>query len=145
MGINRLEGQQRLRLQEQNQWHGRKVTFGRPQRGSGQLRNGLIQAVLSRSGDPLTSNEHIVGRCREHIEELLNPRDMHPGHKSEPEMSGLSVSISLIEVNGNRVGMRSEMLKALDVVGLSWLTHLCNISWTSGAEPLDWQTGGTYF
>ncbi|TWW59477.1 hypothetical protein D4764_06G0010070 [Takifugu flavidus] len=25
--------------------------------------------------------------------------------------------------------------------GLSWLTRLCNIAWTSGAVPLDWQTG----
>uniref|UniRef100_A0A674NNR2 Phosphodiesterase n=1 Tax=Takifugu rubripes TaxID=31033 RepID=A0A674NNR2_TAKRU len=32
-------------------------------------------------------------------------------------------------------------LKALDVVMLSWLTRLCNIAWTSGAVPLDWQTG----
>ena len=31
--------------------------------------------------------------------------------------------------------------KALDVVGLSWLTQLCSIVWTSGAVPLDWQTG----
>ncbi|TWW77394.1 hypothetical protein D4764_12G0007840 [Takifugu flavidus] len=34
-----------------------------------------------------------------------------------------------------------EFLKALDVVGLSWLTRLCNIAWTSGAVLLDWQTG----
>ena len=34
---------------------------------------------------------------------------------------------------------RPEFLKALDVVGLSWLTRLCSIS---GAVPLDWQTGG---
>ncbi|KAI3377609.1 hypothetical protein L3Q82_008770 [Scortum barcoo] len=32
-------------------------------------------------------------------------------------------------------------LKALDVVGLSWLTRLCNIAFTSGAVPLEWQTG----
>ncbi|TWW64974.1 hypothetical protein D4764_22G0006210 [Takifugu flavidus] len=37
--------------------------------------------------------------------------------------------------------IRPEFLKALDVVGLSWLTRLCNIAWTSGAVPLDWQTG----
>ncbi|TWW53255.1 hypothetical protein D4764_0018220 [Takifugu flavidus] len=37
--------------------------------------------------------------------------------------------------------IRPESLKALDVVGLSWLTRLCNIAWTSGAVPLDWQTG----
>uniref|UniRef100_A0A8C6P9E0 Reverse transcriptase domain-containing protein n=1 Tax=Nothobranchius furzeri TaxID=105023 RepID=A0A8C6P9E0_NOTFU len=34
-----------------------------------------------------------------------------------------------------------EFLKALDVVGLCWLTRLCNMAWTSGAVPLDWQTG----
>ncbi|TWW54144.1 hypothetical protein D4764_0165650 [Takifugu flavidus] len=37
--------------------------------------------------------------------------------------------------------IRPEFLKALDVVGLSWLTRLCNIVWTSGTVPLDWQTG----
>uniref|UniRef100_A0A3B5Q4K1 Reverse transcriptase domain-containing protein n=1 Tax=Xiphophorus maculatus TaxID=8083 RepID=A0A3B5Q4K1_XIPMA len=37
--------------------------------------------------------------------------------------------------------IRPEFLKALDVVGLCWLTRLCNIAWTSGAVPLDWQTG----
>ena len=36
---------------------------------------------------------------------------------------------------------RLEFLKALDVVGLSWLTRLCCIAWTSVAVPLDWQTG----
>ena len=30
---------------------------------------------------------------------------------------------------------------ALDVVGLLWLTQLCNVAWTSGAVLLDWQTG----
>ena len=34
-----------------------------------------------------------------------------------------------------------EFLKVLDVVGLSWLTRLCNIAWTSGTVPLEWQTG----
>uniref|UniRef100_A0A8C6M0A0 Reverse transcriptase domain-containing protein n=1 Tax=Nothobranchius furzeri TaxID=105023 RepID=A0A8C6M0A0_NOTFU len=37
--------------------------------------------------------------------------------------------------------IRPEFLKALDVVGLCWLTRLCNIAWTSGAVPLDRQTG----
>ena len=32
-------------------------------------------------------------------------------------------------------------LKALDVVGLSWVTRLCNIAWTWGIVPLDWQIG----
>ncbi|KAK3550782.1 hypothetical protein QTP70_004917 [Hemibagrus guttatus] len=34
-----------------------------------------------------------------------------------------------------------EYLKSLDVVGLSWLTRLCNIAWRSGTVPLDWMTG----
>ena len=34
-----------------------------------------------------------------------------------------------------------EFLKTLDVVGLSWLTCLCNIAWTSGTVPLEWQIG----
>ncbi|KAL1249738.1 hypothetical protein QQF64_020743 [Cirrhinus molitorella] len=28
-----------------------------------------------------------------------------------------------------------------DVLGLSWLTRLCNIAWRSGTVPLDWATG----
>ncbi|KAK3557320.1 hypothetical protein QTP70_026600, partial [Hemibagrus guttatus] len=34
-----------------------------------------------------------------------------------------------------------EYLKSLDVVGLSWLTRLCNIAWRSETVPLDWATG----
>ena len=37
--------------------------------------------------------------------------------------------------------VRPEFLRALDVVGLSWLTRLCSIAWTSGTVPLDWQIG----
>ncbi len=34
-----------------------------------------------------------------------------------------------------------ENLKSLDVVGLSWLTCLCNIVWRSGTVLLDWAKG----
>ena len=37
--------------------------------------------------------------------------------------------------------IRPEYHKSLDVVGLSWLTHLCSIEWQSRTVPLDWQTG----
>ncbi|KAK3558815.1 hypothetical protein QTP86_028745, partial [Hemibagrus guttatus] len=37
--------------------------------------------------------------------------------------------------------IRPEYLKSLDVVGLPWLTRLCNIAWRSGTVPLDWATG----
>ena len=35
-----------------------------------------------------------------------------------------------------------EMLKALGVEGLSWLTHLLNFAWESGTMPKEWQTRG---
>lgn len=38
-------------------------------------------------------------------------------------------------------GIQPEFLKALDVVGMSWLTRLFNITWRLGTVPLDWQTG----
>ncbi len=37
--------------------------------------------------------------------------------------------------------IRPEMLKALDIFGLSWLTHLFSDAWRSGKMPVDWQTG----
>ncbi len=33
------------------------------------------------------------------------------------------------------------MLKALDIVGLSWLTHLFSVVWRSRTVPVEWQTG----
>jgi len=32
-----------------------------------------------------------------------------------------------------------EMLKALHIVGLSWLTRLVNVVWRSGTVPVEWQ------
>lgn len=34
--------------------------------------------------------------------------------------------------------IRPGYLKALDILGLSWLTCLSNIAWTLGAVPLEW-------
>uniref|UniRef100_A0A3B4EBS9 Reverse transcriptase domain-containing protein n=1 Tax=Pygocentrus nattereri TaxID=42514 RepID=A0A3B4EBS9_PYGNA len=76
---------------------------------------------------------------------------MPPSQESGPEASGVSSSISLVEVTEVVVKLfsckapgvdeiRPEMLKVLDIVGLSWLMRLCNIAWTSRTVPLDWQT-----
>lgn len=35
------------------------------------------------------------------------------------------------------LGWMRYALKALDIVGLYWLTHLYNVAWTSGAVPID--------
>ncbi|TWW57341.1 hypothetical protein D4764_07G0000600 [Takifugu flavidus] len=63
-------------------------------------------------------------RWKEYFEDLLNPTNT-PSSEEGPGVDEI----------------RPEFLKALDVVGLSWLTRLCSIAWTSGAVPLDWQTG----
>ena len=60
-------------------------------------------------------------------------------------ISGAEVAEVVKKLHGGRAPevdeIRPKFIKALDVVGLSWLTRLCSIVWTSGAVPLDWQTG----
>ena len=117
-------------------------------------KRGTIQAVYSKDGDLLTSNEEVVGRWKEHFEELLNPITSDPSSLTgaEPEDDGGLTSISRKEVtevvkqlhSGKAPGVdeiRPEMLKALDVEGLSWLIRLFNIAWKSGTVPREWQTG----
>uniref|UniRef100_A0A8C2ZPF1 Reverse transcriptase domain-containing protein n=1 Tax=Cyclopterus lumpus TaxID=8103 RepID=A0A8C2ZPF1_CYCLU len=115
-------------------------------------KQGLPQAVLSRGGELLTRTGDIVGRWKEHFEELLNPANMSPGEGAAPEDFGVVSPISLAEVakvvkkllGGKAPGVDEilpEMLKALDIVGLSWLTRLFSVAWGSGTVPMDWQTG----
>ncbi|KAL3999283.1 hypothetical protein ACER0C_007054 [Sarotherodon galilaeus] len=63
----------------------------------------------------------------------------------DPPISGGEVTEAIKQILGGRAPrvdeVRPEFLKALDVVGLSWLTCLYNVAWRSGAVPLDWQTG----
>ncbi|KAK0154090.1 LINE-1 retrotransposable element ORF2 protein [Merluccius polli] len=88
----------------------------------------------------------------EYFEDLLNPTDTPSSKEAGPGDSGVGSPISGAEVaevvrkllGGRAPGVdevRPEFLKALDIVGLSWLTRLCGIAWTSRAVPLDWQTG----
>ena len=74
------------------------------------------------------------------------------GEEAESEALGEAPPISLAEVaevvkelfSGKAPvvdEIRSEMLKALDIVGLSWLTRLFNVAWGSGTVPVAWQTG----
>uniref|UniRef100_A0A8C6L319 Reverse transcriptase domain-containing protein n=1 Tax=Nothobranchius furzeri TaxID=105023 RepID=A0A8C6L319_NOTFU len=115
-------------------------------------RQQLAHTVYSGDGELLTSTGAIVGRWKEYFEELLNPTYAHS--EEEPELGGLGMDcpISGAEVaevvkqlhSGGAPGadeVRPGYLKAMDVVGLSWLTRLCNIAWSSGAVPVEWQTG----
>ncbi|KAI3360341.1 hypothetical protein L3Q82_014656 [Scortum barcoo] len=97
--------------------------------------------VYSAGGELLTSTGDIVGRWKKYFEDLLNPTDLPSNEEAEAGDSEVDSSITQAEVTevvrklllgGKAPGVdeiRPEYLKSLDVVGLSWLTHLCNIAW----------------
>lgn len=53
---------------------------------------------------------------------------------------GSLISWAEVALDGRAPGICPEFLKALNVVGLLWLTLFCNIAWMSGAVLLDCQT-----
>ncbi|KAK3557454.1 hypothetical protein QTP70_027739, partial [Hemibagrus guttatus] len=108
--------------------------------------------VYSGGGELLASTGDIVGWWKEYFEALLNPTDTLSVEEPEVEDSEVDSFITQAEVTevvqqllsgkAPRVDeIHPEYLKSLDVVGLSWLTRLCNIAWQSGTVPLDWATG----
>ncbi|KAK3542618.1 hypothetical protein QTP86_031319, partial [Hemibagrus guttatus] len=108
--------------------------------------------VYGEGRELLVSTGDIVGRWKEYFEDLLNPTDTPSVEEPEAEDSEVDSFITQAEVTevvqqllgGKAPGVdeiRPEYLKSLDVVGLSWLTRLCNIAWRSGTVPLDWATG----
>ncbi|KAK3548428.1 hypothetical protein QTP70_012986 [Hemibagrus guttatus] len=108
--------------------------------------------VYGGGGELLVSTGDIVGRWKEYFEDLLNPTDTPSVEEPEAEDSEIDSFITQAEVTevvqqllgGKAPGVDEicpEYLKSLDVVGLSWLTRLCNIAWRSGTVPLDWATG----
>ena len=59
---------------------------------------GTIQAVYSKEWTLLTSTEEVIGRWKEHFEELLNPTNMPSIVEAELEADGRPSSITLVEV-----------------------------------------------
>ncbi|KAK3520218.1 hypothetical protein QTP70_019360 [Hemibagrus guttatus] len=104
--------------------------------------------VYGGDGELLVSTGDIVGRWKEYFEDLLNPTDTPSVEEPEAE-NQIITQAEVTEVVQQLLGgkapgvdeIRPEYLKSLDVVGLSWLTRLCNIAWQSGTVPLDWVTG----
>ncbi|KAI3359987.1 hypothetical protein L3Q82_014319 [Scortum barcoo] len=103
--------------------------------------------VYSAGGELLTSTGDIVGRWKKYFEDLLNPTDLPSNEEVEAGVSEVDSSITQAEVtevvrklpcSGKAPGVdeiRPEYLKSLDtVVGLSWLTRLCNIAWRGTGE-----------
>ncbi|KAK3515774.1 hypothetical protein QTP70_031824, partial [Hemibagrus guttatus] len=100
--------------------------------------------VCSGGGELLASTGDSVGWWKEYFEDLLNPTDTPSVEEPEAEDSEVESFITQAEVTevvqqllgGKAPGVdeiRPEYLKSLDVVGLSWLTRLCNM--TRGVEP----------
>ncbi|TWW74365.1 R2 Retrovirus-related Pol polyprotein from type I retrotransposable element [Takifugu flavidus] len=105
-----------------------------------------LNTVYSGDGVLLTSTRDVVDRWKEYFEDLLNPTNTPSSEEVGPGDLEMGSHISGAEV-AEAPGVdeiRPEFLRALDVVGPSWLIRLCNIAWTSGAVPLDWQTGVVY-
>ncbi|TWW62405.1 hypothetical protein D4764_04G0010520 [Takifugu flavidus] len=110
-----------------------------------------VNAAYSGDGVLLTLTRDVVDRWKEYFEDL-NPTNTPSIQEAGPGDLGIGSHISGAEVaevvkkllGGKPPGVdeiRPEFLKALDVVGLSWLTRLCNIAWASGTVTLNWQTG----
>ena len=96
----------------------------------------------------LSSTESIVWRWKEYFEGLLYPTKKHSEVAAEPAYFGLGSLSTGVQVTGAVKQLCSasasgvdeihpELLKALDAVGLSWLTRLCKIVLTSGTLPLE--------
>ncbi|KAI3369843.1 hypothetical protein L3Q82_024419 [Scortum barcoo] len=109
--------------------------------------------VYSAGGELLTSTGDIVGYGGRNTSRISSiPPDLPSNEEAEAGDSEVDSSITQAEVTevvklapqwqGAGVDeIRPEYLKSLDVVGLSWLTRLCNIAWRLGTVPLEWQTG----
>ncbi|KAI3353230.1 hypothetical protein L3Q82_019265 [Scortum barcoo] len=107
-------------------------TIGQPRRDSGKPSGASPQ-----KGEAVVLCQHCL-QCR------WGAVDLDWGHcRTDAEVTEV---VQQAPRSGKAPGVdeiRPEYLKSLDVVGLSWLTRLCNIAWRlgTGTVPLEWQTG----
>ena len=70
-------------------------------------------------------------------------QEIHFGEEAVLTASEVSTAIKALK-SGKAAGedeIRPEMLKALNREGVLWLTRVCQVAWTLGKAPKDWQTG----
>ncbi|KAI3360210.1 hypothetical protein L3Q82_014521 [Scortum barcoo] len=122
-----------------------------PQRDSGKLSGTASEGGSSTLPTLFTVRWGAVdldwGHCRT-VEEILRissiPPDLPSNEEAEAWDSSPVTEVVHKLLSGKAPGVDEicpEYLKSLDVVGLSWLTRLCNIAWRLGTVPLEWQTG----
>ena len=80
-----------------------------------------INTVYSGDGVLLTFAKDAVGWGREYFEDLLNPTGMPSGEEAGPKDRGISFYMSRAEVAEVIKNPVAGLLKALDVLGLSWV------------------------
>ena len=117
---------------------GHQVSLGHSSRKGKQC---TVNTVYSGDDVLLTSTKDVVERWREYFKDLLNPTDLPSSKEAVPGNPGLKLP-RWLKNSSVALGMEEihpEILKALDVVGLPWLTRLCNVVWT-GVIPLNWKT-----
>lgn len=84
-------------------------------------------------------------RWKEHLKDLLKITSNTSMDIAESGYFGASLFTTgdeIADISYISTGIQgwTMVLKALDVAGLSLLTCLFDITWTSDARPLDWQT-----
>lgn len=86
-------------------------------------------------------NETIAGGWKECFEVLLHSTNKNSMEEAETERwDPSSLRVRSHGLPQQRWMRCARFLQTLDDVGLSWLTCFCNIAWTSGKVPLEWQT-----
>ena len=102
------------------------------------------------NGVTLKDQDAILNRWREYFSDLLNPVDATPIQIHE-EQVGEDIQITEADVNavikslktGKAPGeddIRPEMLKAMNIHGVRWLTRVCKVACSTGQAPKQWQT-----
>ena len=102
------------------------------------------------NGVTLKDQDTVLNRWREYFSDLLNPVDATSTQIHE-EQFGEDIQITEAGVNavikslktGKAPGeddIRPEMLKAMNMYGVRWLTHVCKVVCRTGQAPKQCQT-----
>ena len=97
------------------------------------------------NGVTLKDQDTILNRWRDYFSDLLNPVDATPIQIHE-EQVGEDIQITEADVNavikslktGKAPGeddIRPEMLKAMNIYGVRWLTRVCKVACSTGQAP----------
>lgn len=108
--------------------------------------------IFDSQGKPISSEKAILERWRKYFADLLNPAtststDTEPetplGDDDEITEENVASAIRSLK-RGKSPGedeIRPEMLQSMPREGILWLKRVCQVAWSSGKAPMDWQSG----